>query len=105
MPRAIAVLLACLGVLASPQLRSVTVAQEPAGPQFEQVQLTPDLVKRFLASFTEIKKVGKKYQTQSDQSDSSSSGPIGAVTAYLQNKQARIEIEKILQANGFSDFL
>jgi hypothetical protein len=105
MPRLIAVLFVCLGLLAVPHVRSTSLAQEPTAPPFEQVKLTPDMVKRFLASFAQIKKVGKKYEAQTDRSASSSNGPMAAVSAYIQNEQARAQIEKILQANGFSDFL
>jgi len=105
MPRLIAVLFVCLGLLALPHVQSTSVAQESTVPSIEQVKLTPDLVKSFLASFAQIKKVGKKYEAQTDRSGPPSNGPIAAVSAYIQNKQARVEIEKILQANGFSDFL
>jgi len=105
MPRLIAVLLVCLGLLALPQVQSTGVAQDTTAPPFEQVKLTPDMVKRFLASFAQIKKVGTKYEAQTDRSGPPSNGPMAAVSAYIQNKQARAEIEKILQANGFSDFL
>ena len=105
MPRLIAVLLVSLGLLALPQAQLASVAQESAVPPFEQVQLTPDMVKRFLASFAEIKKVGKKYEAQSDRFRATRrADPWPRPPAYMRNKQARAEIENILQANGFSDF-
>ena len=105
MRRLLAALTVCLGVLALPQAQLVAAAQETAAAPFEQVQLNTDMVKRFLTSFAQIKKAGKKYEAQTDRSGTPSSGPIGAASAYMQNKQARAEIEKILQANGFSGFL
>ena len=104
MRRLFAALFVCLGFLALPQAQSAAAAQEAAGPPFEQVQLTPDMVKRFLTSFAQINRAGKKYESRADRSGPPSSGLVGSASAYMQNKEARAEIEDILQSNGFSDF-
>jgi hypothetical protein len=104
MRRLIAALIVCLGFLALPQAQLATAAQETAGPPFEQVQLTPDMVKRFLTSFAQIKKVGKKYQAQTGRSGPPPADPIGSASAYMQNQEAGAQIEDVLKTNGFSDF-
>ena len=104
MRRLVAVLIVCLGFLALPPAQITAAAQEAAGPPFEQVQLTPDMVKRFLASFTQIKKIGKKYEAQTGRSGPSPADPVGSASAYMKNQEAGAQIEDVLKANGFSDF-
>ena len=101
----LAILLAiCLGATAILGGNDARAEQQAATPEFQQVKLTPDMVKRFLASFSEIKELGKKYKSESADSDAAPDSPIDAISGFMKNKEARGEVGEIVQENGFSDF-
>lgn len=73
-------------------------------PHFEQVPLTADMVKRFLASYPELRAVGKKYEANAPKSPEGGTSPIGALTSYLQLAPARAEMQAVFARHGFDGF-
>ena len=73
-------------------------------PTFEQVPLTADMIKRFVASYPELRAVGKKYEGKAPKSADGSTSPIGALTSYLQLAPARAEMQAVLARHGFDGF-
>lgn len=94
----------CLGAAALLPGNGARAEQPAAMPNIQQIELTPDMVKRFVKSFGQIKALGKKYKSESAAQDLSSESPIGAVSSFMNNKEARSEVGAILKENGFSDF-
>lgn len=80
------------------QLRIPAMAQA----QMPQVELTRDMVERFLASYPEIRAVGAKYEKKPERSDSED--PVATFSEFLQHKAALGEIKAILDEHGFKTF-
>ena len=94
----------CLGAAALLAGHGARAEQPAAMPNIQQLELTPDMVKRFVKSFGQIKALGMKYKSESAAQDPSSDSPIGAVSSFMSNREARSEVGAILKENGFSDF-
>ncbi len=81
---------------------SYPAARAADQPQFEQVVLSRDLVTRFLASFPKFRALGKKYKKTRPGDGSDTDDPASSLSGYLTNTAARIEMESLVKAHGFS---
>ena len=87
-----------IAVLIAFQLRIPAMAQA----QMPQIELSRDMVERFLASYPEIRAIGRKYEKESPAS--SSENPAAAFSQFLQHKSALGEIKVALDRHGFNSF-
>lgn len=75
-----------------------------AQAQLRQVELSEDMVQRFLTSYPELRALGKKYKKERPKSSDSSNSPIAALSGYLEHKAERAYMEAVLAKHGFADF-
>lgn len=87
-------------LLAAPVWGGVNEARAQMG--IEQVPLTQDMVKRFLASFPQLQSIGKKFDQGNQNADGNN--PIETLSAFMSNHGARKEMQDALKAHGFADF-
>lgn len=99
---------ACLAVLATaglPAAAQDTPAAPPAAeapiPTMTQVQLTPDMVQRFVASWPELETLGNELAEEYGV-DESATDPTSAFGAWAQVAAAKAKIDAVLTKNGFS---
>ncbi|MEM8744980.1 MAG: hypothetical protein AAGF14_10125, partial [Pseudomonadota bacterium] len=69
--------------------------------QLQQVTLTKAQVEGFIKTLPEFERLGKKY----DKGQAGDSGPMDSATRLFEFQAAHAEIQKVLTANGFSDYL
>lgn len=80
------------------------LAQDSPQAGLQQIPLTQDVIKRFMSSFPKLIALGKKYESQAPQGADTKSSPGKVMTAYMTSVEARTEMQKTLQDNGFKDF-
>ncbi len=95
---------AAIATTAVAPLTATATAAAADQPQIQQVPLDKSKVSRFLASYPELKALGKKYEKDNPKAVDAGKGPMAALSGYMQHQAARAEMESVLSSHGFASF-
>lgn len=99
----LAIIIATTSLTAPALNQSVVLAQQPEIRP--QVALTKDNITRFLAAYPELKTLGEKYEKDASRGSNAGQGAMDSLWGHLQSKAARTQVETIIKAHGFSNYL
>ena len=91
-------------LLLSILLIAPALAQRSPQVGLQQIPLTQDVIKKFMISFPKLIALSKKYKSQAPQGADTKNNHAKVMTAYMTGAEARTEMQKTLQDNGFKNF-
>ena len=94
--------LALLGALAVCSALPVRAEAASPQPRAQQVPLSEDLVKRFLATYPKLRALSRKYGSKAPKTGGAK-GPLDAISGSLAHRQTRTAFRRTLEQHGFAD--